>query len=176
MVSCAAKYLLSFFNSNLRFSKFQSVAWMVIYTQYWVWKDLFKDLFKGLQILSIIYILGFINHLGWHIGPTHFRRVAARAQLADAECTELKERANKLWGSCDWLALAKRAACHHSWFEDLALLGAAHTIVSHIKATRKIYERRSESLQIINRGLRLAAMKRPISRKCRDGALALSPL
>ena len=67
----------------------------------WVWKDLFKDLFKGLQILGIIYILGFTNHLGWHIGPTHFRRVAARAQLADAECTELKERANKLWGSCD---------------------------------------------------------------------------
>lgn len=48
------------------------------------------------------------------IGPTHFRRVAARAQLADAEYTELKERANELWGSWIGLALAKRAAPHHS--------------------------------------------------------------
>lgn len=68
----------------------------------WVW----KDLFKGFQILGIIYILGFINHLGRHIGLTHFRRVAARAQLADAEYNKSKERANKLWeAETDWLSL-----------------------------------------------------------------------
>lgn len=71
----------------------------------WVW----TDLFKGFQILGIIYILGFNNLLGLQIGPTHFRRDAAMAQLADADYTELKERADKLWeAGTDWLSLNRQ--------------------------------------------------------------------
>lgn len=68
----------------------------------WVW----TDLFKGFQILAITYILGFNYLLGLHICTTHFRRVAAMAQLADADYTEFKERANIPWeAATDWLSL-----------------------------------------------------------------------
>ena len=80
------------------------------------------DLFKGFQILGIVYILE------WELCEQHHARLGRMLQMEGCSHRILKARTAKLWelGSGSLGALQSFVASHSAWFRDVVIMDGSY--------------------------------------------------